>query len=174
MACEGLGVILSPEPPSAGSQTATAASNPQATGAATSGTTTGSGSGGGSSNTGSGSGPNSDSGASSSDQSPGSSAHPGPYLPTFGQMLTLYLTENRLTTAELIGICIGSVSAIATIIGVWVTIKKRKGRGNPSPAPAPAYAPVQNIHVASLYHGPPPGYQPPPAYHTVHHVGWRK
>ncbi|KAK0647143.1 hypothetical protein B0T16DRAFT_493977 [Cercophora newfieldiana] len=169
LSCSYMGVTLTPDPPTAagaGTQTTTGASNPQATGAGTgTGTsnTTPGGNGGGSSSAGPGSGSGSDSSSASNQSSTG---------------------KDRLSTAELIGIVIGSVSALATIIGVWVTIKKRKARGptlaptfvsgyQPIPPPAPTYPPAQNIHVAPIYNGPPPRYQPPPAYHTVH-VGWRK
>ncbi|KAK4445286.1 hypothetical protein QBC34DRAFT_165614 [Podospora aff. communis PSN243] len=165
MTCQAMGTTLSPDPPGtsdAGTQTTTGASNPQATGTGTTSTTSG-GNSGGSSGSGSGSASN----TSSNSQSSGG--------------------KEKLSTAELIGIIIGSVSAVATIIGVWVTIRRRKGRGNDAPtrppiayqpvAPqAPVYPPVHPpVHVAPIYHGPPPGYQPPPAYHTVHVTqGWRK
>lgn len=101
--------------------------------------------------------------------------------------------EDRLSTAELIGIVIGAVSAVATIIGVWVTIrqkKNKKNRGNsnatvlpvvyqPIPPPIPSYPSVQNIHVSPVYnHGPATNYHhPPPAYQPTYHavdMNWRK
>ena len=107
--------------------------------------------------------------------------------------------DKRLSTGELIGIVIGAISAVATIVGVWVTIKqvkqkKAKNRSNshtpaqpvayhPITQPAaPSYPSVQTFHVAQpvynaqpynaqAYHAP-PAYQAP-AYHAVD-MSWRK
>ncbi|KAK3321768.1 hypothetical protein B0H66DRAFT_180595 [Apodospora peruviana] len=179
LACSYMGVTLTPDPPSADgssdSQTTStaAASDPQTTSGTTSGGGSSSGSGGAATNGGS-------SGSTSTDSGSGSQSSGG--------------GKSGLSTAELIGIVIGAISAVAGIIGVWVAIHQGKARRNaravsaappvvyqPIPPPMPTYPSVQNIHVAPVvnnHHGqyqqPPPNYQPPPAYQPVNMGGWQK
>ncbi|KAK1756541.1 hypothetical protein QBC47DRAFT_445166 [Echria macrotheca] len=87
-----------------------------------------------------------------------------------------------LKTADIIGIVIGSVSAVAGIVGAWVAVRQRRRRGRRPDSPAadykpPAYGNQGTVHNGPVYYvnGPPVPYQPPPAYHQPQPIwGWRR
>ncbi|KAK0725870.1 hypothetical protein B0H67DRAFT_642232 [Lasiosphaeris hirsuta] len=57
-------------------------------------------------------------------------------------------SKSGLSTGELIGIIIGGISAVATIVGVWVAVKRKKDRKGSVSTPSSGY--YQQIGVQQV------------------------